>query len=143
MIVNGGCWPGMNDDDDSAGQKQLRLRSKNVGLVADSFSAADFTVIVDDIYIGSRFYHLLEDIKNPSLYFVLLTPDLDQLKKRNEMRPDKNVFHQSEALYETTLDDTPRQGLWLDTSTQSVAESLACILNQYEREALLDRKSLM
>jgi broad-specificity NMP kinase len=117
MIVNGGCWPGVNKDDREAseGQKQLRLRSKNVGLMDDSFSTAGFTAIVDDIYIGNRFYHLLEDIKNPRLYFVLLTPDLKQLKTRNEMRPNKNVFHQSKALYDVTINETPRQGPWLDT----------------------------
>ena len=138
MIVNGGRWP---ENDNVEGMRQLRLRSKNVGLVADSFFAENFTTIVDDIYIGDRFYHLLEDILCPRLYFVLLVPNLAQLKTRNEQRRNKNVFHQSEALYQITLNETPKQGLWIDTSTHSVEQSLQVILSRYEKEALLIREN--
>ena len=134
MIINGGRWP---DEDDIKGQIQLRLRSRNVGLLADSFSAANFTVFVDEIYIGDRFAHMLEDISSKPLYFVLLTPDLDHLRARNQSRMNKNVFHQSKALFDIAMNETPKRGLWLDTSQLGIEQTVDEIQQRFLQEALL------
>ncbi|MEM7016367.1 MAG: AAA family ATPase [Pseudomonadota bacterium] len=135
MIVRGGLWPGEEPIEEGYGQ--LRLRCRNACLLADSFCSAGFTVIIDDIVIGNRYYDFIDDLQTRPLYFMLLIPTLETLKIRNAQRPNKNVFHQAATLFDITRDETPKVGLWLDTSEHTVNESVEAILARYEAEALI------
>jgi len=128
IIVSGGLWPDGLPADEA--MRQLRLRGHNVALLADSFAEAGFTTIIDDVVIGDRFHELSADLHTRPFYFVLLVPRLDVVQQRNAQRPDKNVFETWKHLDEITRSETPRRGLWLDTSAQTADESVDEILRR-------------
>ena len=61
MIVSGGRWP--NEEPLEEGARQLRLRGRNSCLLARSYDAAGFDVVIDDIVIGERFDEYADDLE--------------------------------------------------------------------------------
>jgi len=125
-IVSGGHWP--NEAPQEEAMRQLRLRGQNVAVLADSFFAAGFTAVVDDMVIGRRLMELRSDVRSRPLFFVLLLPQLEVVRRRNAQRPNKDVFAVWQHLHDVTIRETPRLGLWLDTSGQTPEESMQHIL---------------
>jgi chloramphenicol 3-O-phosphotransferase len=117
--------------------RQLRLRGRNVALLADSFFEAGLTPIVDDVVVGSRLDELRADVRSRPLLFVLLTPTLDAVRERNRRRPNKDVFDAWQHLDAVARRETPRVGLWLDTSAQTADESADEILRRAWTEAVV------
>jgi predicted kinase len=135
-FVVGGCvWP--DDQPQEEAMRQLRLRGRNVALLADSFFEAGFTPVVDDIVIGTRLAELRSDLKSRPLLFVLLTPRLEVVRERNRQRPNKDVFEAWRHLDAVARKETPRVGLWLDSSDQSAEASVEEILRRAPREAIV------
>jgi chloramphenicol 3-O-phosphotransferase len=131
-IVSGGRWP--DDAPPDEAMRQLRLRGRHVALLADSFCAAGFTTVIDDVVISSRLAELQSDVRSRPLFFVLLLPRLDVVQRRNAQRPNKNVFEAWKHLHDVAVRETPRLGLWLDTSEQTPEESARTILTRVWEE---------
>lgn len=136
MIANGGVWP--NGEPLEEGYRQLRLRGRNVALLADSFFEAGFAPVIDDVVIGSRLAELRADLRSRPLLFVLLLPTQDALRERNRARPGKDVFDAWWHLDAVARAETPRVGLWLDSSAQTADETADEILSRAWSEALLE-----
>ena len=136
MILSGARWPGELPLEE--GYRQLRLRGKNACLLADSFFEAGFVPVIDDIVIGSRFREFCSDLESRPLYFVLLLPDLDALRRRNAGRARRDVFRQSRDLDPIARRDTPGVGLRIDTSGQSAEESVTEILARLWTEGAVE-----
>ncbi len=132
FIVSGGLWPDGEPADEAT--RQLRLRGRNVALLADSFFEAGFTPLIDDVVIGRRLDELRSDLRARPLFFALLLPSLDVVRRRNAKRGDKDVFEAWKHLHEVAKRETPRVGLWLDTSRQTREESTEEILERVWRE---------
>jgi predicted ATPase len=132
FIVSGGLWP--NEAPTAEAMRQLRLRGRHVALLADSFFEAGFTTAIDDVAISSRLDELRSDLRSRPLVFVLLLPRLDVVQQRNAQRPNKNVFEAWKHLHDVAVRDTPRVGLWLDTSDQTPEESTDAILARVWQE---------
>ena len=135
LIVTGGLFP--NEEPKDEAWRQLRLRSKHVGMLADSFLEAGFWPIIDDVVVGLRLLDVLEDIKSRPLYFVLLLPRLDVVEQRDRAREEKHVFDIWSYLDRVARTETPKQGLWLDSSDMTAEETVDEILRRRD-EALLD-----
>lgn len=135
FIVGGSVWP--DGEPHAEAMRQLRLRGRNVALLADSFFEAGFTPIVDDVVIASRLAELKADLRSRPLLFVLLVPCLDVVRKRNRERPQKDVFETWRHLDAIARAETPRVGLWLDTSDQTAEESATEMLNRAWPEAVI------
>ena len=135
FVVGGSVWP--DGEPQQEAMRQLRLRGRNVALLADSFFEAGFTAVVDDVVIGTRLDELRSDLASRPLLFVLLTPRLDVVRERNRQRPGKDVFEAWRHLDAVAREETPRVGLWLDTSEQSAEESAEEILRRAPREAVV------
>ena len=90
FVASGGAWPDGQPHEEA--MRQLRLRGRNVALLADSFFEAGITPIIDDVVIATRLDELRADLQSRPLLFVLLVPDLDAVRARNRERPNKNVF---------------------------------------------------
>jgi predicted kinase len=135
-FVVGGCvWPDGQPQEEA--MRQLRLRGRNVALLADSFFEAGFTPVVDDVVIGTRLAELRSDLTSRPLLFVLLTPRLEVVRERNRQRPNKDVFEAWRHLDAVARKETPRVGLWLDSSDQSAEASVEEILRRAPREAIV------
>jgi len=138
MIASGGYWPDGKPSfagemevawgTEEEGQRQLRLRCRNASLLADSFFEAGFTPVIDDIAIGERLQHFRDDVRNRPLLFVLLTPDAGVVRERDANRDDKHVFDKWGFLDEVMRNDTPRIGLWLDSSNMTAEQTVDTIL---------------
>jgi len=135
FVVSGSVWP--DGDPHEEAMRQLRLRGRNVALLADSFHEAGFTSIVDDVVIGSRLGELRADLRARPLLFVLLLPTLEVMRERNRRRPGKDVFETWRHLDTVAREETPRVGLWLDTSEQTPQESAEEILRRAWTEAIV------
>lgn len=127
MIISGAMWPGEHAALTPEAQQQLRLRCRNACRLADGFAQAGFVAIVDDIFVGARLQHLLDDLQTRPLYFVMLNPDLPTLERRNANRGKRDAFTQSRALF-AVQQAMPHRGLWLDTSNETPERSAAGIL---------------
>ena len=135
FVVGGALWP--DGEPRAEAMRQLRLRGRNVALLADSFFEAGITPIVDDVVIGSRFDELRADVRSRPLLFVLLTPSLEAVRERNRQRPNKDVFEAWRHLDAVARSETKRLGLWLDTSKQTAEESADEILRRAWSEAIV------
>jgi chloramphenicol 3-O-phosphotransferase len=141
MIVSGGEWPVASQTNANTGLQgeaaaQLRLRLHNMGLLARSFYDAGFTVVLDDIIVGSRMQHLLDDLAGVDFMFVMLTPDKETVRKREQQRGTE-LWREWEWLTESVERTTPRVGLWLDTSAQMAEETVDEIMRRAWGEALV------
>lgn len=135
FVVGGALWP--DGEPRAEAMRQLRLRGRNVALLADSFFEAGITPVVDDVVIGSRFDELRADVRSRPLLFVLLTPSLDAVRERNRQRPNKDVFEAWRHLDTVARRETKPLGLWLDTSKQTAEESADEILRRAWSEAIV------
>jgi chloramphenicol 3-O-phosphotransferase len=134
MIVSGGEWPlasqtNANTDTQGEAGDQLRLRLRNVCLLGRSFYDAGFTVVLDDIIVGSRMQHLLVDLDGVDFMFVMLTPSLETVRDRERQRGTE-LWREWEWLTESVERTTPRVGLWLDTSAQTPEETVDEIMRR-------------
>ncbi len=135
LIVTGGLFPDKEPQEEA--WRQLRLRSKHVAMLADSFLEAGFVPVIDDVVVGLRLLEVLEDIKSRPLHFVLLLPRLEVVEQRDRERDEKHVFDIWSHLDEVAREETPQQGLWLDSSDMTAEETVDEILRRQD-EALID-----
>ena len=126
MIVSGARWPDQEPIEE--GFRQLRLRGRNSCLLADSFSAAGFVSIIDDIVIGSRLDEYVSDLRRSPVYLVMLLPALEVLRERNRTRSKSDVFHQSLQLDPVARTENAASGWHLDTSSLTANETVDRIL---------------
>ena len=136
MIVAGGRWPEGAEMSPDA-ERQLRLRLRNACLLASSFVGAGITAVVDDIVIGDRVEHLLEELAGRRFVFVMLTPRLDVVRAREAAR-GTTLWEQWEWLDDVIRTRTRRLGLWLDTSDQSPEQTVEEILRRGWAEGMVD-----
>ena len=137
LIVRGGLWPDGLPQDEA--QRQLRLRGRHACMLADSFFEAGFTVVLDGVVIASRVDEFVAAIRGRPLLFVMLTPSAEVVQARDASRPEKHVFDTWSHLDAVVREETPRVGLWLDTSEQTAEETVAEILRRMEEAKVDDR----
>jgi predicted kinase len=142
MIVSGTEWPvashtGINTPDfEDEAVRQLRLRLHNMCLLARSFYAEGFTVVLDDIVVGGRIDDLRKDLAGMGFMFVMLTPNIATVRDRERQRGTV-LWREWEWLTEEVLDAAPDMGLWLDSSDQSADETVDEIMRRAWDEALV------
>ena len=115
--------------------RQLRLRLKNMCILGISFYSAGFTVVLDDIIIGDRWEHLLEDLEGTPFSLVVLAPSLESIDQRDRNR-DKRLIGTEWARHlntelRTTMSD---KGIWIESSGQSPEETVDQILRSLPKQ---------
>jgi predicted kinase len=136
MIVNGRV--DMTPTPSQEALRQLHLRYDLAAAVADTYYAAGFTVVLQDVVLGPELPRLTAVIRGRPLLVVVLAPDAATVATRETARGKSGYGHWSIA----DLDDgfrrtTPRIGLWLDTSEQTVNQTVEEILRRAWTEARL------
>lgn len=129
-------WPDEKKEPDEW-RRQLRLRTRNASLLADSFFEAGFTPVIDDVVIGTRLDDFRHDLRNRPILFVMLVPAPDVVKSRDSNRKGKHVFERWGHLDEYVRHQMPRVGLWIDTSGLTTEDTVAMILERAWPEAML------
>lgn len=141
MVVNGRAEMGPANPPDEA-IRQLRLRHALAASVADGYADAGFTVIVQDIVLGEHLADMVAAIRARPLHVVVLAPRADVVRRRDEARRAARgkVAYKPDGEGVAELDtqlrqETPRIGLWLDTSEHTVNETVEEILARATTEA--------
>lgn len=131
MVVSGRVHkrPGAPPEAD----RQLYLRYQLGASTADDFFDAGFTVVVQDIVMGPALAFYIERIRSRPLHVIVLVPRVDVVARREEERP--KTAYQADGPTIEDLDayiraETPRIGLWLDSSEQSPDETVDEILRR-------------
>jgi chloramphenicol 3-O-phosphotransferase len=134
MIINGRAdmTPGPSDE----AVRQLRLRYQLAATVSDTYFQAGFTVIVQDVILGGHLAEMTAMIHSRPLLVIVLAPQVSAIAAREQSR--RKTAYGTWAVKQ--LDDllrqeTPRLGLWLDTSSQTAAETTDEIFSRAWAEA--------
>lgn len=135
LVVSGGLHP--QEEPRREAMRQLRLRTANVSLLADSFAAASIVPVIDDTVVSQeRLSDYLSDLRTRPVRFVLLAPPLDTVLARDRARGYKQVGHIWGHLDGVMRKEMPGLGLWLDTNALTPEETVETILAR-QGEALV------
>ncbi|MES9525268.1 AAA family ATPase [Streptomyces capoamus] len=109
---------------------QLRLRYQATAAVADLYAQAGWTVIVQDIVLGEHLDPFLDAVTSRPLYLVVLAPTPEAVAAREADRPKSGYGGPWTVgiLDDVLRRETPRRGLWLDTSCQTPDQTVDQIL---------------
>ena len=134
MVVRGRAE--MTPDPSPEALRQLRLRHRLTAEVADRYFEAGFTVVAQDILLGQFLSEMVAAIRSRPLLLVVLAPEPAAVAAREAGRA-KNAYREySVADLDAGLRrDTPRIGLWLDSTFQTPEETAAEILRRAWDEA--------
>lgn len=110
--------------------EQLFLRWMGSIAVAETYQQAGFDAVISDTVSGDFLDDFLDFVSPAPLHLVVLHPGADTLRAREAAR-GKTGYHDAAtvaALSEAVDHGTRRVGLWLDTSTHSVTQTVEAIL---------------
>jgi chloramphenicol 3-O-phosphotransferase len=140
MIINGRA--DMTPDPTSEAVRQLRLRYQLAAAVSDAYFQAGFTVIVQDVILGNLLAEMTAMIRSRPLLVIVLAPQAAAIADREENR-DKTAYGTwAIRQLDTVLrHETPRLGLWLDTTSQTPAETADEILSRAWAEAQIPEQA--
>ncbi|WP_437722321.1 AAA family ATPase [Sorangium sp. So ce861] len=131
MIVGGRAELGFELSEEA--ERQLRLRYRIAAAAADLYVEAGFTVVHQDIILGAGLTEVVRCYAHRSLHVVVLCPRPDVVAAREAGRAKRGYQDTSAVLdFDRVLrEETPRLGLWLDTSDLTVEETVDEILGRF------------
>ncbi|MFI0372607.1 AAA family ATPase [Actinomadura sp. 1N219] len=134
MVINGRA--DMTPDPSDEAVRQLRLRHRLTASTCDEYFRHGFTVVAQDIILGSHLTEMIQTIQQRPLLVVVLAPQPDAVAAREATR-SKNAYNRwtIDHLDHGLRTQTPRLGLWLDTSDQTPTETVNEILQRAWTEA--------
>jgi predicted kinase len=114
---------------------QLKLRYAVAATAADTYFEAGFAVVLEDVIAGPMLPEYLSRVRSRPLHPVVLLPRREIVSAREGARREDGYRDWSvDALYELFAKETPRLGLWLDTSEQTPEETVAAIVARTSAE---------
>lgn len=136
MVVGGRA--DMSPEPSAEAVHQLRLRYQLAAQVSDAYFEAGFTVITQDVILGEYLAEMTSLIRGRPLLVIVLAPQADTIAARENAR-GKTAYGTwaIDQLDDVLKHQTPRIGLWLDTSHQSATETVDEILARGWAEARL------
>ncbi|MFF2888254.1 AAA family ATPase [Paenibacillus sp. NPDC057967] len=118
--------------------RQLDLRYRLTASAADVYYEAGFAVVVQDVIVGPALVTFISRIKSRPVYLIVLAPDEEELARREAQRGKKGYGIWTVAgLNRLLQEDTPKLGLWLDTSKLTPEQTVDEIWNRVNPEGLV------
>jgi chloramphenicol 3-O-phosphotransferase len=134
MIINGRA--GMTPDPSAEAIAQLRLRHQLTAATCDAYFREGFTVVAQDVILGEHLPEMITLIRQRPLLVVVLTAPPEVVAARDAARGKTAYQTWTPAGLDTILhDQTPRLGLWIDTTRQTPAGTVQDILTRAWTEA--------
>ncbi len=111
---------------------ELRLRYRISASVADAYAEAGYTAVVQDIIIGQHLTEYVQSLVTRPVGVVVLAPRPEVVERREAGRVKTGY---ADGWTAAELDaalrvETPRIGLWLDTSDQTPEQTVTQILSR-------------
>jgi predicted kinase len=117
----------------AAAVEQLQLRYRLAAMAAEIYLGAGFSVVYQDILLGPSLGAVVQQLRSHPLHVVVLCPTPEAVAAREAGRSKKGYRGISVAELDRALrEETPRLGLWVDSSGQSAAETVAHILSHLD-----------
>lgn len=133
MIVSG--REEMRPDAPEEALRQLELRYRLAAQAARTYWSAGFDVVLQDNYYGSALPRMLGLLEGAPVRVIALCPSAEAVAAREAARGKKGYGgYEPRALCESFLRETPRIGLWLDTTNMTVDETVDRILREWKME---------
>lgn len=114
--------------------RQLELRYDASALVAQHYADSGFDFVCSDIVLGEYVERWFSRLRDVTPYLVVLVPSVESIVQREIGRGGNNAYRDwGDSLEDgvralmASLDETPRRGLWLDTTGQTPAETVDAI----------------
>lgn len=128
MIVTGRAEMGPVLSEEA--KAQLALRHRLAGDVARAYVGAGFTVVYQDILIGAVLSQVAERLADLDPMIIVLNPGAGTLARRaaGRAKPGYSEGFPPHILANALERETPRLGLWLDTSHMAAEEVVERIL---------------
>jgi predicted kinase len=127
MIVNGRAE--MTRKLSQAATEQLRLRYRLAASAIELYLQANFSVVYQDVILGASLSEVVQYYQHYPLHVVVLCPAPTVVAAREAGRRKTGYRGMTVADLDRVLRvETPRLGLWLDTSTLTVVETVDSIL---------------
>ena len=136
-------WVHAGDARADEARRLLDLRYRLSALAADQYCGAGFDTVVQDNIFGEDVAAWLRAVAGRPRHLVVLRPSAAAVRDREQARKaatGKVAYRPGEFSIEDLdgfLGKTPGIGLWLDTSAQTAAETVAEILRR-QPEAAVD-----
>ena len=127
-------WVHAGDAGTAEARRLLDLRYRLAAMTADEYCRAGFCTVVQDNIFGVDVTDWLQSVKARPRHLVVLRPSIAVVRKREQQRHEatgKVAYRPGEFTPENLdglLAQTPRIGLWLDTSDMTVEETVSHIL---------------
>ena len=128
MIVHG--QERMSFELSEAAASQLELRYDLAAESAKRYFAAGFTVVYQDIILGAALERVASKFDGLPLSVVVLCPDKETVASREAQRGKSGYRNDAEiAAFDRVLrEETPKIGLWVDSSNMTARETVDAIL---------------
>jgi len=127
MIVNGRAEMGFPLSAEA--ERQLTLRYQLAATTAAAYCRAGFTVVYQDIIIGRGLTAVLSFYRALPLSLVVLCPNAETVAAREAARSKTGYGDLAVADFDRVLrTETPRLGLWVDSSDLNVEQTVDAIL---------------
>jgi predicted kinase len=137
MIVNGRAELGRDLSDEA--RAQLRLRYELAAACAGRYLDAGFSVVHQDIVLGPSLAEVVRLYAGRELHVVVLCPSASTVAAREAGRFKVGYRGIAVADLDRALrEDTPRIGLWVDSSAQSAAQTVDHILARLDAARIRD-----
>jgi adenylylsulfate kinase-like enzyme len=138
MVVSG--REEMSSNPSAAAWEQYRLRNQLTASTADAYFDAGFSVVLQDVLIGPVLSEMVDRLVSRPLFVVVLIPSPESVARREDARAKSAYSGQGPSIAEFDLAlraETPRLGLWIDTSDQTADETVDEIVERAVPEALV------
>ncbi|WP_406861037.1 AAA family ATPase [Streptomyces sp. HUAS MG47] len=126
LIVSGGHWP--TPDGDPEADRQIFLRARHACLLAESFGAAGFLPVVDDVVVRRSHLAFYRDrLKAHRFHPVFLAPGPDKAWERNNAR-HKRLTTDWSFLDEAMRAELSADGVWIDNAALTADETVDAVI---------------
>ncbi|MBF6332678.1 AAA family ATPase [Nocardia transvalensis] len=123
----------MSPDPSPEAWAQLRLRHRLAAQVADGYAAEGFTAVLQDTILAHLLPYTIDQIRTDPLYVVVLAPRPEAVERREAGRTKTAYGTFTVTDLDTSLrTETPKIGLWLDSSDLTVDQTVDEILTRSE-----------
>ena len=123
----------MTPDPSAEAVRQLELRYDASALVAQHYADAGFDFVCSDIVLGEHVERWFSRLRDVDPYLIVLVPSVESIVEReigrgsNAYRDWGPALEDGVRALQESLDETPRRGLWIDTTGQTAAETVDAI----------------
>lgn len=118
--------------------RHLELRYQAGALLAQHYAGKGFDFVYSDIVLGAYVSDWLDSVDGAERHLIVLAPSVDAIVQRETARGGHNSYRDWQRPGGTLVDavvsmgqaleETPRRGLWLDTSADTPLEAVDRIL---------------